>query len=70
MDERVELDLDVGASFHLSHTVLKNSRSSKNKGTSIRNFVPNSGLEKILQRHIDRRNVLSTKLDKVEGILN
>ena len=37
----------MGASFNPSHTVLKgNSDKSKNKCTSIWNFVPNSGLRK------------------------
>jgi len=51
------------ASFHPSYTVLKgNSVISKNKGTSLWNFVLNSGLRKF--RHgisiVETRNVLST----------
>ena len=66
MGERIELVLGklMWASFHLSCPVLKvNTGISINKGTSLWNFVPNSGLWKF--RHgIDRLNVLSTKLDK------
>ena len=48
-----------GTSFHLSYTVLKgNSSNFRNKGTSFWNFVPESGLWKILPRHIDCRNVI------------
>jgi len=37
----------MGASFHLSYMILKgNSGISKNKGISLWNFVPNSGLKK------------------------
>ena len=43
--ERIELVFCTGASFHLSCTVLKvNPDIFKNKGTSLWNFVPNSGL--------------------------
>ena len=64
-DERIELVFGMSAFFHPSYTVLKgNSVISKNKGTSLWNFVLNSGLTKILPRHIDRRNVLSTLLEK------
>ena len=46
-DERIELVFSMWASFHPSYTVLKgNSVSSKNKGTSLWNFVLNSGLRK------------------------
>jgi len=46
-DERIELVFGVGASFHPSYTVLKgNSVISKNKGTSLWNFVLKSGLRK------------------------
>jgi len=45
--ERIELVFDTGASIHPSYTVLTgNSAISKNKGTSLWNFVPNSGLRK------------------------
>jgi len=48
-----------GSSFHLSYTVLKgNSSNFRNKGTSFWNFVPESGLWKILPRYIDCRNVI------------
>ena len=43
--ERIELVFGTWASFHPSYTVLKgNSIISKNKGTSLWNFVLNSGL--------------------------
>ena len=56
--ERIELVFGVGPSFRLSYTVLqRNSGVSKNKDTSLWNFVrPYSGLHKILLWHIDRRN--------------
>ena len=45
--ERIELVFGVGASFHLSYTLLTgNSSVSKNKGTSLWNLVPNSGFRK------------------------
>jgi len=45
--ERTELVFGMLASFHPSYTVLKgNSVISKNKGTSLWNFVLNSGLRK------------------------
>jgi len=48
-----------GSSFHLSYTVLKgNSSNFRNKGTSFWNFVPESGLWKILPRYIDCGNVI------------
>jgi len=48
MVERIELVFGMGASFHLSYTVLKgNSGISKNKGTSLWNFGPNFGLRKL-----------------------
>ena len=57
----------TGASFHLSYITLNGNspkspkwKISKNKGTSFWNFVPKSGLIKILLRNIDRRNVLLT----------
>ena len=57
----IELVFGMGASFYLSYTVLLgNSCISKNKCTSLWNFVLNSILEKNLLRHIDHRNVLST----------
>jgi len=43
--ERIELVYGMRASVHPSYTVLKgNSVMSKNKGTSLWNFVLNSGL--------------------------
>ena len=43
--ERIELVFGTGASFRPSYTVLTgNSAVSKNNGTSLWNFVPNSGL--------------------------
>ena len=45
--EQVELVSGMGASFHLSYTVLKgNSGIAKDKGTSLWNFAPNSGPRK------------------------
>ena len=45
MAERIELVFGMCASFHPSYTVLKgNSVISKNKGTSLWNFVVKSGL--------------------------
>jgi len=56
------------AFFHPSYTVLKgNPIISKNKGTSLWNFVLNSGLQKLQKIspwHIDCRNVLSTEPEK------
>ena len=47
MAERIELVFGMWASFHPSYTVLKEkSVISKNKGTSLWNFVLNSGLRK------------------------
>jgi len=61
MAERIELIFGMWASFHPSYAVLKaTSVISKNKGTSLWNFVLNSGLKKISPRHIDPGNVLST----------
>jgi len=46
-DERIELVFGMWTSFHPSYTVLKgNSVISKNKGTSLWNFVLKSGLRK------------------------
>ena len=50
MAERIELVFGMWASFHPPYTVLKgNSVISKNKGTSLWNFVLNSGLRKFRQ---------------------
>jgi len=57
----------TGASFHTSYAVLKgNSRISKNKGTLPCGYSLSKtpDLVKILLRHIDRRKVLSTELEK------
>ena len=44
MAEQIELVFGMAASLHQSYTVLKgNLGISKYKGTSLRNFVPNSG---------------------------
>jgi len=49
--KRIELVFSMWASFHPSYSVLKgNSVSSKNKGTSLWNFVLNSGLRKFRHR--------------------
>ena len=45
MAKGIELVFGMGACFHLSYTVLKrNSSTFKDKGTSLWNFVPDSGL--------------------------
>ena len=45
--ERMELVFGVESTFHLSYAVCKgNSGISKSVGTSLWNFVPNSGLRK------------------------
>jgi len=44
--ERIELVFGMRASFNPSYTVLKGNVISKNKGTSLWNFVLNSGLRK------------------------
>jgi len=52
----------MGASFHPSYTVLEgNSSISKNQGSSL---CPQLRTWKILIRYIDRRNALSTLLEK------
>ena len=62
-------------SFYLSYTVLKgNSDISRNKGTSVWNFVPNSGLTvyRILPQHSDRGNWyrLSSKEVDAQSVIN
>ena len=47
---RNQLGFAVEASFHLSHT----TRISKNYGTSLWGFVPDSGLRKFRQGQVDR----------------
>jgi len=60
-DGRIGLVFGKGPSIDLSYPVLKeNSGISKNKGTSLWNFILNSGLQIISQQYIDRRSVLST----------
>ena len=54
----------MGDSFDLSYTLLGNSGTFNNTGTSLWNFAPNSRLRKILSQHIDRRSVLPTELEK------
>jgi len=57
----------MGASFYLSYSVLKGiSGISKNKGTSLWH-CPKLRTSKIFLRHIDRRKVSWTSLDKVEA---
>ena len=57
---RIELIFDIGASINLSYTVLQgNSGISKRFGTSLWNFVPNSGLGKFRR---GQSIALSTKL--------
>jgi len=57
---RIELIFDIGASINLSYTVLQgNSSISKRFGTSLWNFVPNSGLGKFRR---GQSIALSTKL--------
>ena len=49
-DERTGLAFGVGTSFYQFYTVLKgNSGISRNKGTSLWNFIPNTGHRKILR---------------------
>ena len=52
---RLSLFFGIGASLGLSFTLLEgNLCIPKNKGTSLWNVVPNSGLGKISQLHVDR----------------
>ena len=59
MTGQIELVFGMEASFHPSVVLQGNSGISKNKGTSVWNFVPNSGLTKF--RH-GKWIVLSIKL--------
>ena len=73
MAERIELVFGVWASFHPSYTVLKgNSVTCKNKGTSLWNFVLNSGLRKF--RHgvsiVETRYQLSSRKVDAQSVIN
>jgi len=61
---RIELVFGTGASFHLSYNVLKgNLGIYKNNSTSSGTLSQTPDVKNLLRR-IDRRNVLSTLLDK------
>jgi len=71
--ERIELVFSMWASFHPSYTVLKeNSVISKNKVTSLWNFVLNSGLRKF--RHnisiVETCYQLSSKKVDAQSVIN
>jgi len=71
--ERIELVFGMRASFHPSYTVLKgNSVISKNKGTSLWNFVLNSGLRKF--RHgisiVETCYLLSSRKVDAQSVIN
>ena len=73
MAERIELVFGMWASFHPSYTVLKgNSVISKNKGTSLWNFVLNSGLRKF--RHgmsiVEMCYQLSSRKVDAQSVMN
>jgi len=52
--EQIELILGIEATVSLSYIVLEgNSAISKHKGTSLSNFVPNTGRRKVSQLHVD-----------------
>jgi len=73
MAERIELVFGMRASFHLSYTVLKRkSVISKNKSTSLWNFVLNSGLRKF--RHcisiVEKCYQLSSKNVDAQSVIN
>jgi len=60
--ERIELVWGMGASFHLSYTVLKgNSGISSNKGTPLWNFVPNyvDTCYQLSPRKVDAQRVIN-----------
>jgi len=72
-DGRIGLLFGMGASFDLSYTVLKgNSVISKNKGTSLWNFVLNSGLRKF--RHsisiVETCYQLSSRKVDAQSVIN
>ena len=62
---RIELVFGTGASFHLSYNVLKRGNLGiyKNNSTSSGTLSQTPDVKNLLRR-IDRRNVLSTLLDK------
>jgi len=63
--ERIELIFGMGASFHPSYTVLTgNSAHSKKYEYFPLELCPKLRTWKISPRHIDRRNVFSTLLEK------
>ena len=71
--ERIELVFGMWASFQPSYTVLKgNSVISKNKGTSLRSFVLNSGLRKF--RHgisiVEACYQLSSRKVDAQSVIN
>jgi len=71
--ERIELGFGMLASFHPSYTVLKgNSVIFKNKGTSLWNFVLNSGLIKF--RHgisiVETCYQLSSRKVDAQSVIN
>ena len=71
--ERIELGFGMRASFHPSYTVLKgNSVISKNKGTSLWNFVVKSGLRKF--RHgisiVETCYQLSSRKVDAQSVIN
>jgi len=71
--ERIELVFGVWASFHPSYTVLKGySVISKNNGTSLWNFVLNSGLRKF--RHsisiVETCYQLSSRKVDAQSVIN
>ena len=71
--ERIALVFGMWASFHPSYTVLEgNSVISKNKGTSLWNFVLNSGLRKF--RHgisiVETWYQLSSRKVNAQSVIN
>ena len=71
--KRIEMVFGTRASFHPSYTVLKgNSVISKNKGTSLWNFVLNSGLRKF--RHamsiVETCYQLSSRKVDAQSVIN
>jgi len=71
--ERIELVFGMWTSFNLSYTVLKgNSVISKNKGTSLWNFVVKSGLGKF--RHgisiVETCYQLSSRKVDAQSVIN
>ena len=59
---------DMGASFHLSYTVLKGkSGISKNKGTFLRNFVLNPDVENFASAYRSSKRVIDFVIEKVDA---